>query len=119
MARSSIAARTISSRIRLADTAGVTPQEAHLQLLGVRRWDRDGVEAAEAGVDAVGVLLEPEGGALDQLPRGPDLAPRLVAERDGSAFDRDAPDVLDGEVLAGEDARVDHGAESIPVQLRR
>ena len=55
-ARSSIAARTISSGIRLADAARVRAQQPQLQLLGQLLGDRAVDEAAEAGVDAVRVL---------------------------------------------------------------
>ena len=73
-ARSSIAARTTSSGIRLADAAGVAAQQAQLQLLGLLLRDRLRDEAAEAGVDPVGVLA-PE--PVDERPRAlPSARPR-------------------------------------------
>jgi hypothetical protein len=92
-ARSSIAARTISSGIRLADAARVAAQEAELQLLGQLLRDRLRDEAAEAGVDAVGVLARPWP-RCRRPPRGRAIAlagsPR---ERARAAVDGDRPDV--------------------------
>ena len=55
-------------RIRLADTARVASQQSQLKLLRELLRDRLGHEAAEAGVDAVGVLARPVRRALDDLP---------------------------------------------------
>ena len=100
-ARSSIAARTISS--------GYGSPTPHAWLRRSRSWSssvsssgidlRD--EAAEAGVDAVGVLARAVRRAVD------DRAGRVHRARAESAsaacaLDRDRPDVLDGQVLAGE-----------------
>ena len=59
--------------IRVADTAGVRAKEPQLQLGGLLFRDRDGHEAAEAGVDAVRVLAAPVRGALHELAGGTHL----------------------------------------------
>ena len=73
-ARSSIAARTISSGIRLAHPARVAAQETELELLGQLLRDRLRDEPAEAGVDAVGVLARAVRRAVDDRARRVHLA---------------------------------------------
>ena len=82
-ARSSIAARTTVVRIRLADAARVRAEQAQLQLLGQLLRDLLRDEAAEAGVDAVGVLVRAVRGALDdaRAPRASARARRRRAAR--------------------------------------
>ena len=88
-------------RERLADAAGVAANEVQLELGGLPRVDVDVHEAPEAGVHAVCRPLVPHD-PLDQRPRGVDLAQRVGRERDRHAVQRDALDVVDGEVVPGE-----------------
>ena len=67
--------------VRLPHAAGVRAQQPQLQLLGQLLGDRAVDEAAEAGVDAVGVLAASVRGALDELAGGEHLLPRRVCER--------------------------------------
>ena len=89
-----------------ADAARVAAQEAQLQLGRLLLGDRLRDEAAEPGVDAVGVLAGAEGGTLDECAGGAHLRPRLVGELGRVPLDRDGPDVPCAEVVAGEP---DHG----------
>ena len=57
-------------RIRLADAAGMAAQEPELKLLGQLLGNGAGDKAAEAGVDAVGVLARSVDGSLDEVARG-------------------------------------------------
>ena len=84
-------ARTISSRIRLADAARVRAEQPELQLLG--QLFRDGArdEATEPGVDAVRVLARAVRGALDELARGAHLLARGVGEHGRRAGRRRRP----------------------------
>ena len=75
-------------RVRLADPAGVAAQEAELELLGQLLGDRARDEAAEAGVDAVGVLLAAVRGLLDELAGRAHALARRVGERDRAARGR-------------------------------
>ena len=104
--------------IRISDAAGVGAKQPQLQLLRELLGDRLRDESAEAGVDPVGVLPRAVGCTLDELPRAPHLLARIVAERCVTSFDRDVPDVVDGEVLAGQPARVEH-AETLAPRARR
>ena len=91
--------------VRLADPAGVAAQQPQLELL--RQLPRDPLrdEAAEAGVDAVRVLVEPVRGALDERSSGTHLRPGLVGQLGACAVHGDVPDVGDGEVVAGQPHR--------------
>ena len=90
-------------RVRLADAAGVAAEEAQLELLGQLLRDRARDEAAEAGVDAVRVLLAPVRRLLDELARrAPSArAPRRQA-RPARPVDGDRPDVGESEIVAGQ-----------------
>ena len=93
-------------RIGVADAARMAAEEPQLELLDLVVRDRARDEPPEAGVDAVRVL--PTRDALDELPRGLHLAPRLVRERDRDPVDGDLPDVLDREVVPGQGGTRDH-----------
>ena len=67
--------------VRLADAAGVRAQQPQLQLPRQLLGDRAVDEAAEAGVDAVGVLARAVRGALDELAGRPHLLARRVGQR--------------------------------------
>ena len=99
---------------RVPDPAGVAAQQTQLQLLGQLLGDRLGHEAAEARVDAVGVLARAVRGAVDDCPRRVHARARRVGERRVGVLHRNRPDVLDGQVLTGEpDRRAwGHGGES-------
>ena len=105
-ARRSIAATDDLLRIRLADAARVRAQQAHLQLLGLVVRDRLGDEAAEPGVDAVGVLPHSR---VEERARGQRALATEVTERDVPPVDRDLPDLVDRQVVAGELDRCRHG----------
>jgi hypothetical protein len=83
-------------RVRLADTAGVTPQQSHLQLIRELRRDRLRHQPAEPGVDAVGALWI-RGGALDHFARGAHPLLGLLGHGRGRAADGHLPDVFDRE----------------------
>ena len=72
-------------RIRLADAARMRAQQPQLQLAGQLLRNRAVDEAAEAGVDAVRVLLRSVRRALDERARGAHLVARGVGERRGRA----------------------------------
>ena len=95
LARSSIAARTTSSGVGLADAARVAAEQAELQLLGQLLRDECGDETAEARVHAVGVLPHP----LHECPCRLHPGPRLVRERHRHTMDGDLPDILDPKVV--------------------
>ena len=101
--------------VGLADAAGVAPQQAQLQLRGLLLRDRLRDEAAEARVDAVGVLAGAVRGPLDDRAGGAHLRPRLVGELGRVPLDGDRPDVRSGEVVAGEPDRgpLRHRAASV------
>ncbi len=88
--------------IRIADSARVRAQQPQLQLRGLLLGDRNGDEAAEAGVDAVGVLAAPVRGSLHKLAGGVHSFPRQVGELHRRPVDGHGPDVVDGQVVAGE-----------------
>src|SRR5438034_8044016 len=68
------------------------------------------MEATEARVDAVRVLLETVGGPLDEGTGGGHLLPGGVRKRDRHTLDGDPPDVLDGEVVARENTCLNHAS---------
>jgi hypothetical protein len=87
--------------------AAKQPQlELFRQLLGDRARD----EAAEAGVHAVGVLLAAVRGVLDDLARRSHSLSRRLGEADRPAAERDVPDVVQNEVVAGQRLALDHAA---------
>src|ERR1041384_194919 len=90
----------------------MTAEQAQLQLLRQPFRDRLGDEAAETGVDAVGVLARAVRGALDDRACRVHLVARVVGELGGRSLDRDAPDVLDTEIVAGQRRGCDHCGES-------
>ena len=94
-------------RVRLADAAGVASKQPQLQLLGLVVRDRLRDEAAEPGVDAVGVLAAE---LVEQAARACHLLDGARSEADRAAADRDVPDVLDREVVAGQQEQIGHGA---------
>ena len=77
--------------IRLADAARVRAQQAELELLGQLLGDLLGDEASEAGVDAVGVLVRPVRGMLDDRARRAHARARLLGERRGRTRRRPRP----------------------------
>ena len=87
-------------------------EEPQLQLLGLLLGNRDGDEAAEAGVDAVRVLARAVRGALDELARGAHAVACAVGQFRRCALDGDRPDIVDGEVVAGETNC--HGSSLLP-----
>ncbi len=88
-------------RIRLPHPARVASQEPELELLGELRRDRLRDEAAEAGVDAVGVLARRfRRGAVDELAGRGHLRAALIGERGRRTPDRDRPDVVDREIVS-------------------
>ncbi len=89
-------------RIRVADAARVGAEQPQLQLGGLLLRDRDGHEAAEAGVDAVGVLAAPVRGALDELAGSAHPLPGLVGQLGAGSVDGHSPDVVNGQVVARE-----------------
>ena len=93
-------------RIRLADAARVAAQQAQLQLVDLVVGDRLRDEAAEAGVDAVGVL----GGPLDERARRLHLTARLVGKADGRAVHGHLPDVLQPQVVPVQRVTQNHGS---------
>ena len=95
-----------AGRIGLADAARVAAQQAELELVDAVVGDRLGDEAAEARVDAVGVL----GRLLDERTGRLHLTARLVGEADGRAVHGDLPDVLQPEVVPGQRVTRDHAA---------
>ena len=97
-------------RVRLADPAGVTAQEAELELFGQLLGNRARDEAAEAGVDAVGVLLAAVRGLLDELAGGAHAPARGVRECDRPGVDGDLPDVGEREIVARQRPALDHAA---------
>ena len=79
-------------RIRLTDAAGVRAQQAELELLGQLLGDLLGDEAAEARVDAVGVLVRPVRRVLDDRAGGAHARARIVGQRRGRMpVDRNRP----------------------------
>ena len=100
--------------IRLAHTARVASQQSQLQLVRQLFRDRLGDEPAEARIHAVRVLARSVSGTFHDEPCGAHLVARLVRKLGGRAVDRDAPDVLDPEVVAGQRRRCDHGGECSP-----
>ena len=92
--------------IRLAHAAGVAAQEPQLQLLGLVLGDRLRHEAAEARVDAVGVLAAQ---IVEQRPRATHPLDRARRQRDRATADRDVLDVVDREVIPGQQERLGHG----------
>src|SRR5262249_61596607 len=97
-------------RVRLADAARVAPEQAQLELLGQLLRDRARDEAAEAGVDAVGVLLATVRGLLDDLARGGHAVACGIGESDRPAVDGDLPDVGEREIVARQRPALDHAA---------
>ena len=93
--------------IRLADAAGVAAQQPQLQLLGLVLGDRLRHEAAEARVDAVRVLAAQ---IVEQRPRATHALDRARRQRDRATADRDVLDVLDREVIPGQQERLGHGS---------
>jgi len=88
-------------RVRLPHPARVAAQEAELELLGELRRNRLRDEAAEAGVDAVGVLARGLGrGAVDELAGRGHLRAPVVGECRRGSLDRDRPDVVDREIVS-------------------
>ena len=102
------------ARIRLADPAGVAPQEPELELLGQLLGNPRRDEAPEAGRDAVGRLVLAKS-VFDDRARSGKLLPRRIVELRGSVLDRDVPDVVRGEVLPGQAdrGRPSHGGASL------
>ncbi len=93
-------------RIRLPHPARVAAQETQLQLGRLLGRDRLRDEPAEAGVDAVGVLARV---LLEECARGDDPLPATLGEGDPAPADRDVPDVVQHEIVAGEQERLVHG----------
>jgi hypothetical protein len=100
--------------IRVADAARVRAEQPQLELLRQLLRDRPVHEAAEAGVDAVGVLARAVRGALHELAGRRHLFARALGERRRRQLDRRGPDVCDREVVAGEADRgaLGHASES-------
>ena len=96
--------------VGLAHAARVATEEPELELLGLVVRDRLGHETAEARVDAVGVLatkvVEQRSRALHALDRGRRQTHRATA-------DRDVMDVVDREVIPGQQKRLGHGPPSL------
>ena len=83
-------------------------EQAKLELLCQLLGDLLGDEAAEARVDAVGVLVRPMRCVLDHRAGGAHARARIVGQRRGRpAVDRDGPHVAEREVLTCQ--RVRHG----------
>ena len=100
-------------RVRVADAARVAAQQPELELLGQLLRDRLRDEAAEAGVDAVGVLARGRARRGRRRARAATIrSARRVGERRRRALDRDRPDVVDGQVLAGEADRRSRGSRA-------
>ena len=77
-------------------------EQPELQLFGLLLRDRDRDEAAEAGVDAVGVLAAPVGGSLHELACGVHPLSCPVGQPCARSVDGHGPDVVHGEVVASE-----------------
>ena len=88
--------------VRLSHAARVRAQQPQLQLLGLLLRDRNRHEAAEAGVDAVGVFTASVRGALHELAGRIHPLARPVGEPRTDAVDGHGPDVVHGEVVARE-----------------
>ncbi len=101
-------------RVRLAHPARVAAQQADLELLAELLGNRARDKAAEAGVDAVRVLLPPVEGVLDQLPRRGHPLSCHVGQPDRRVADGNRPDVGNGEIFPGESPALDHVRECIP-----
>ena len=86
----------------------MAPQEPELELLDLLLGNRHRDEAAEAGIDPVGVLVGDR--ALDERPRRLHLAASRVGESDRRPVDGDLPHVTDPEVVASERVARDHGS---------
>ncbi len=95
-------------RIGLADPTRMAAEQPELELLDLIVGNRLGDEAAEAGVDAVGVLRRP----IDQRTGRLHARTSLVGERDRCAVDGDLPDVVDPEVVPRQRVTRDHAVES-------
>jgi hypothetical protein len=93
--------------VGLAHAAGVAAEEPELQLLDLILGDRLRDESAEARVDAVGVIAAER---LQERTRSDHARPRGIGQRRASSFDCDLPDVVDGEVVAGQRHRACHAA---------
>ena len=100
-------------RIGLTDSARVATEKAHLELVRHLFGNPLRDEPAEAGVDAVGVLLLPVGRPGDELARCTHAAAGRVRELRLRTLDRDRPDVVDRQVVAREGARVDHATSVV------
>ena len=88
--------------VRLADAARVRAEQPQLQLGGLLLRDRDRDEAAEAGVDAVGVLAACRARRARRARGRRSSSPAPVGELGARPFDRDRPDVVDRQVVARE-----------------
>jgi hypothetical protein len=104
------------ARIRLADPAGMTAQEPQLELLRLLDRNRARDEAAEARVDAVGVVIPRD--PIDELARRPHLLPRLLGEGHRRAADRHVPHVGHAEAVTRQRVTRDHGT-SVGATRRR
>ena len=89
-------------------------EQAELQLLDLVVRDRLRDEAAEARVDAVGVLPHP----LHERPRRLHPRPRLVRERHGHAVNGDLPDVLDPQVVPRQGRARNHATSLRKMSIR-
>ena len=87
-------------RIRLTHSARMAPEQPELKLACQLLRDGARDEAAEAGVDPVGVLVRPVSSALDQLAGAHDPLSRPTAECRRRSVDRDCPNVVDRQVVA-------------------
>jgi hypothetical protein len=86
--------------IRLPHPTRVAAQEAELQLLRELRWNRLRDEAAETGVDAVGVLAgRLRRCAVDERTGGGHPGAAVVGDRGGDSVDCDRPDIVDREIV--------------------
>jgi hypothetical protein len=95
-------------RIRIAHTAGMAAQEPDLELVDELSRDRLRDQPTEPGVDAVGAFRG-GGGALHDLARGAHPLSCRLRQLGPRTVDRDGPDMVDLEVVAGEDLGLDHG----------
>ena len=94
-------------RIRLADTAGMAPQQPKLELARLLGRDLLGDEPPEARVDAVRVVAELP---LDQRSRGPHPLASAIRQLHPATFDGDLPHLVNAKVVAGETEASHRGA---------
>jgi hypothetical protein len=88
----------------------VTAQQPELQLFGELLGDRARDEAAEAGIDAVGVLDASVRRLVDELAGGAHALARRVGKSHRARVDGDLPDVGEREIVARQRLALDHAA---------